>query len=277
MICAALLQAGDRVLVERPAYEPLLAVPRLLGAEILRLERRFEEAYDIDLESYRRALALRPKLVILTDLHNPSGVKLYAGTLRELAASAAGVGAMVFVDEIYLEFAGGDPKATSFTLGDNIIVASSLTKAFGLGGLRCGWVFAPARLVAALRRLADHMNVEGVYIAEQISAMAMARLDEWTAKSRPVFGANLSRVREFIRREERLSWVEPAAGIVCFPRIEASLDGAALAALLERKYETTVVPGHFFEEPRHFRLGFGGPVDDLARGLDAIRRALDEA
>jgi aspartate/methionine/tyrosine aminotransferase len=277
MVCAALLEPGDKVLIEKPAYEPLLSVPRLLRAEILRLERRYEDAYAINLDGFRQALALGPKLVLLTNLHNPSGVKLPAETLREMASAAARTGAMVFVDEIYLEYAGGNPKATSFALGDNVIVASSLTKAYGLGGLRCGWVFAPASLVAGLRRLADHVNVEGVYIGEQLSALSLARLDNWAEMSRPLLQRNLGLVRDFVGREESLSWVEPASGIICFPRIEGAIDGTELAAVLERSYDTTIVPGHFFEEPRHFRLGFGGPGDELARGLANIHRALNEA
>jgi aspartate/methionine/tyrosine aminotransferase len=277
MVCAALLEAGDRVLVEKPAYEPLLAVPRLLRAEILRLERRFEDGYRIDVEGLRRALALRPKLVILTNLHNPSGVRLRGEMLREVASAAAGAGAMVFVDEIYLEFTADNPPATAFSVGDNVITASSLTKAYGLGGLRCGWVFAPGPLARVLRRLIDHLNVEGVFIGEQIAAMVIGRLDRWAAEAQAAVRKNLALVRDFIAREKKLSWVEPDCGIICFPRIEADIDGTELAAVLEERYDTTIVPGRFFEEPRHFRLGFGGPEDELAQGLDNIHRALGEA
>jgi aspartate/methionine/tyrosine aminotransferase len=277
MVCAALLEAGDRVLVERPAYEPLLAVPRLLGAEILRLERRYEEGYRIDFDRLHRALELRPKLILLTDLHNPSGVWLGSGTLREVASAAASVGAMVFVDEIYLEFTGDDPPATAFSAGENVIAASSLTKAYGLGGLRCGWVFAPLPLAGTLRRLMDHLNVEEVFIGEQIASMVIGRLAGWTAAGLPALRRNLALVRDFIGSEDKLSWVEPESGIVCFPRIEAGIGGTELAAILEERYDTTVVPGRFFEEPRHFRLGFGGPEDELAEGLENIHRALEGA
>jgi aspartate/methionine/tyrosine aminotransferase len=274
MVCAALLEPGDRVLVEKPAYEPLLAAPRFFRAEIRRIERRIEEGYGIDLDRFRVALAAGPKLVLLTNLHNPSGVRLPAATLGELAAAAAERGAMVFVDEIYLEYATEKGGETAFHLGENIIAASSLTKVYGLGGLRCGWVFGPLPLVEKLRRLADHMNVVGVFIGEQISAQILARLNELAAENRPLIRKNLGLVRNFMRRELNLSWAEPAPGIICFPRIEAAVDGTQLAAVLEKNHETTIVPGHFFEEPRHFRLGFGGPSDHLAEGLENIHKAL---
>jgi aspartate/methionine/tyrosine aminotransferase len=274
MVCAALVDPGDRLLVEKPAYEPLLAVPRMLGAEILRLERRYEDGFGIDLDRYRQALASRPRLVVLTNLHTPSGVRLSQAELRRICSAAAEAGAMVFFDEIYLEYSDGGCRTTAFGLGDNVIVASSLTKVYGLGGLRCGWVFAPDSLVAALRRLVDHLNVEGVYLGEQISAAAFSRLDAWAGENRPLLKKNLELVRVFIRGEPKLSWVEPDSGIIGFPRIEAPVDGTRLAEILEESYDTTVVPGRFFEEPRHFRLGFGGAAGRLAEGLENIRRAL---
>jgi hypothetical protein len=192
----------------------------------------------------------------------------------DLAVAASAKGAMVFVDEIYLEFLGEKEPATSFPLAENMIVTSSLTKVFGLGGLRCGWMLAPEELIGRMKRLMDLVSVAGVYIGEQISAGAFSRLDSLRVRSRPLIERNFALVRDFIGREKKLSWVEPAGGIVAFPRIEADVDGTELARLLREKYDTSVVPGHFFEEPRHFRLGFGAPTEELAEGLENIRKAL---
>jgi hypothetical protein len=274
LICASFLEPGDEVLVEKPAYGPLLDVPRFLKAEIKRFERRFEDGYLIDLDHFRSSLSSRTKLVVLTNVHNPSGALLSAQTLKELAGAAAEAGAMVLVDEIYLEFVEGKAGETSFHLADNIIVASSLTKVFGLGGLRCGWIIAPAELIENLKRLVDHVSVEGVFVGEQISALLLAQLDSLKTKNRALIAANLSLVRDFIRVENKLSWVEPAPGIICFPRVEARLDGVQLARILSEKFDTGVVPGHFFEEPKHFRLGFGVSRDILTQGLENIRSVL---
>jgi len=179
---------------------------------------------------------------------------------------------MVLVDEIYLEFL--ERKETSFCLADNVIVASSLTKAYGLGGLRCGWILAASFLTEKMRRFMDHDNVEGVFIGEQISATIFSRLDSVRAKNSPIIEKNLALVRDFIRRENKLRWVEPAHGIACFPRIEARLDGSQLARLLLERYETLVVPGHFFEEPKHFRLSYGVPRPVLEQGLENIGSVL---
>jgi aspartate/methionine/tyrosine aminotransferase len=272
--CAVLLEPGDEVLIEKPAYEPLLAVPRFFKADIKRFERKFEDGYMVDLDHFQSLISPRTKLVVLTNLHNPSGVLLSPAALKKLALAAAEEGAMVLVDEIYLEFLDG--KETAFHGADNVIIASSLTKAYGLGGLRCGWILAPSFLTEKMRRFMDHDNVEGVFIGEQISAKVFNRLDSIQAKNKPDIEKNLALVRDFIRREKKLRWVEPAHGIVCFPRIEARLDGGQLARLLQEKYETSVVPGYFFEEPKHFRLGYGVPIPVLKQGLENIRSVLQD-
>lgn len=272
--CAVLLEPGNEVLVERPAYEPLLSVPEFFHAHIKRFDRRFEDGYALDLDEIRSVLTNRTKLVVLTNLHNPSGALADGHALAELAEAAAAKGAMVFVDEIYLEFLAAQEPATFFRSAGNVIVTSSLTKVFGLGGLRCGWMLAPEKLVGRMRRLMDLVSVEGVYIGEQISARAFSRLDSLRSRSRPLIQRNFALVRDFVAREKKLSWVEPAGGIVAFPRIEAALDGTRLARVLSEEYDTSVVPGHFFEEPRHFRLGFGAPTEDLKQGLENIRKVL---
>ncbi len=272
---AALLEPGDEVLVEQPAYEPLLSVPRFFRAQIKSFVRRFEDAYAVDFDALRAALTARTKLVVLTNLHNPSGAYLDDRSLRELAAAASANGAMVFVDEIYLEFLEGKEPETSFHLAENIVVTSSLTKVYGLGGLRCGWLLAPESLVERMRRLMDLVSVEGVYIGEQISAWVFSQLESLRALSRPLVERNFALVKDFVRAEKKLRWVEPAAGIIGFPRIEAGVDGSQLSRILREEYDTSVVPGHFFGEPAHFRLGFGVPTEVLQKGLENIRRALE--
>jgi len=274
MVCAALLERGDEVLIEKPTYEPLLAVPNALEANVLRIEREFEDRYLINLEKFESLISSRTKLVILTDLHNPSGVLLERSLLKNLINIALEKRIMVLVDEIYLDFLEG--QETSFSLADNVIVISSLTKVYGLGDLRCGWVLCRPHLAGKLRRIIDYIDVEGVFVGEQISAESFPQLDSLREKSKPLVEENISILRKFIQEEEKLSWVEPQGGVVCFPRIESNTSGDELAAILSEKYETSIVPGSFFEESRHFRLGFGLNPQVLARGLENIKMALKE-
>jgi aspartate/methionine/tyrosine aminotransferase len=276
MTGAALLGPGDEVLIEMPTYEPLVEVPRALGARPLRLRRRFEAGYDVDPAEFRRQLSSKVKLVMLTNIHNPSGARLTPSRLAELAVLAERVGAPVLVDEVYLEFLGEDPRSTSFHLAQNIIVVSSLTKVFGLGGLRCGWILAPAALASKLRTMKDYLFVEDVFLSQLISARLFPALDRLRDRHDGLIGQNRMTVREFIRKEMRLSWVEPAAGIVCFPRLEIPVESRRLAELVQDKYETSIVPGDFFGAPRHFRLGYHVEPELLGQGLTSIERGLDE-
>lgn len=274
LVCAALLEKGDRVVVEKPGYEPLLSCARAMGAEIHRWERRFENGYGLDLRDFEASVPDGTKLVLMTNLHNPSGTFLPRDHIRALAEGARRKGAMVFVDEIYLDYMDAAHSRTSFGAADNIFTASSLTKVYGLSGLRCGWILAPAPLARKLRRLVDHLFVVHVFIAEQIAARLFPHLDAIRGRNRALFEANRRMVRDFVASESRLSWVEPPAGILAFPRVEGPLDGNGLADVLMRKYDTSIVPGGFFEAPRHFRLGFGVPPDVLAKGLANIHAAL---
>jgi aspartate/methionine/tyrosine aminotransferase len=274
MVCAALVNPGDEVVVEKPAYEPLLSVPRSLGARIVRLDRPFASGYAWDEEGFKKAIGPKTRLVVLTNLHNPSGVYQAPERIRRIAGWAAEKGAWLLVDEVYLDFMEGDKAESAFMLANNIFVVSSLTKVYGLGGIRAGWIISPAEWVPALRRIADHIHVEHVYLSEQIALHALDRLDEIRAITRPRIEKNGALVKSFIQGEEKLSWAEPDGGIVCFPKLEGAEEAGRFCRSLLEQYDTAVVPGLFFESPRHFRLAFGARTDILEKGLDNIARAL---
>ena len=273
-VCAALLKPGDDVLVERPTYEPLLDVPRFCGANVRRFERRFADGFRPDPDEFRKRLTPRTKLVVMANPHNPSGVVLTREEIGALARIAGERGAFVLVDEIYLEFVEGEQGRTSFGLAPNIVVTSSLTKVFGLAGLRCGWILARPDVTSEFRTFMDYQFVEHVYIAEQIAARAFGRLDALLRATLPRVRANRRIVEEFMRTEKALEWVPPDAGIVAFPRLGEEADTRDLAARLYREFDTAIVPGGFFEEPRHFRLGFGIPPETLTLGLANLKACL---
>ncbi|MFC2156927.1 pyridoxal phosphate-dependent aminotransferase [Acidobacteriota bacterium] len=274
VVCAALLQKGDRVLVERPTYEPLLAVSRSFEAEITRFERPYAAGYQVDLDDLKNRISQDTKLIILTDLHNPSGVHIPQSEMEEILCVAEEVGAWVLLDGVYGEFLDRDSAIFPLKSRRKVILISSLTKAYGLGGIRCGWVIAPMEIVRSIKRIIDHMNVEGTYLTELISVEIMSKLEEIKSGNSADILRNLNRVRDLIEKEDGLSWIEPDGGVVCFPRVEGKMTGDDLSRILRRDYDTAVVPGRFFEAPQHFRLGFGVPPDILDAGLENIRKAL---
>jgi aspartate/methionine/tyrosine aminotransferase len=281
--CAAALDGagGDvEAIVEKPTYEPLVRAPASLGARVRRLERRFSERFALDIDRLRRMVNERTRLLVLSDLHNPSGVRLERKALLEAARLFEALGGYVLVDEVYLECLWGDVTDSAARLvpdvAPNIIATNSLTKAYGLDGLRAGWILAPKSLVPALRRINDYLGVNGVATGERMTLAALQNLPAIRARSASLLEANLERVRQWLANEQRMAWVEPAGGTVCFPRLPAGIDSDSFARRLLRRYDTLVVPGRLFETTRHVRIGLTSTPTVLRRGLDRIDRALIE-
>lgn len=274
LVCALLLNGGDEVLVEKPAYEPLWAVAKAFGGRIIRLDRVYEQGYAFNLDELEKHLSENVKFILVTNLHNPSGVSLSPSTLKDMAGIAKKRGVFLVVDEVYLEFLEGKVGQTSFHLADNIIVISSLTKVFGLAGLRCGWILAPAEIVAKMKILLDYSLVEGVFIGELISSKMFDRLASIKVRNKERILQNTNIIKEFIKGESRLSCIEPSGGIICFPRVESGLSGDDLARILREDFDTAIVPGSLFESPQHFRLGMDVESIVLAEVLENIKEVL---
>jgi aspartate/methionine/tyrosine aminotransferase len=277
--CAAALdgcRADAEALVERPTYEPLLEAPRALGCRVRRFDRRFGEGYAIDLERFAAAVTPRTRLAIVSNLHNPSGARIPMATLTAMARLVGGAGGVLLVDEVYLECVFGPRPESSVHAGANVLATSSLTKAYGLDGLRAGWMLGPRRLVERAGRLNDLLTNNGVAPGERLALAAFRRLRTLARRSHGILDGNLERVRRFFDREQRLRVVMPEGGNVVFPRLPPGVDSDRLAAHLVRRYSTLVVPGRFFEAPRHIRISFGCGAARLERGLTNISRALDD-
>ena len=276
LVCAALLRPGDDVLIERPAYDPLLAVAVMLGANPLRFERRFEDRFRLDLDALAAALTPRTRLIIVTNPHNPTGVLTDVGDMRRLGELAERHGCYVLADEIYMDAVAGAAPPAAATLSPRIITTSSLTKAYGLAGLRCGWAVADTAICEEIRRARDLVDGTGSVLAERAAAVAFDALPSLAARAKAVLAPNLERFETFMAGQPALEWVVPAGGTVAFPRLRATVSADALAERLLRDFDTAVVPGRFFEAPAHFRVALGIPAEALARGLDAIGRVLAE-
>jgi aspartate/methionine/tyrosine aminotransferase len=274
LVCAALLQPGDDVVVEQPAYDPLLAVPRLLGANVVRFERPFDDGFRLDLQRVEAALTPQTRLIIVTNPHNPTGVLSGTDEMRALGELAERRGCHVLADEIYLDAVPGPPRPVAATLSPRIITTSSLTKAYGLAGLRCGWALATPHLAEEIRRVRDLVDGSGSILAERAAAAAFDHLPALGARARAILEPNFAAFERFMAGQSRLEWVKPAGGTVAFPRLKGVTTTDEFADRLIRQFETAVVPGRFFEAPAHLRIALGIDGAVLARGLAAIGRAL---
>ena len=272
---ATLLAPGDEVLIEQPTYELLTSAALYLGATVKRFARRVETNFGLDPAEVERAITPRTRLVVLANLHNPSNAYADDGTLRQIGDIAARVGAHVLVDEVYLDAAFARSPQTALRLGEHFITTSSLTKVYGLSGLRCGWILAASALARRMWRLNDLFGVMQPHTSERLSCIAFARLPEIAAHSRALLERNRALANDFFGTRDDLETPPITDGMIAFPRLRhASVD--ALCALLREKYETSLVPGRFFEMPEHFRLSIGGDTEMLSGGLQRLGAALDE-
>ncbi|HWG57495.1 MAG TPA: aminotransferase class I/II-fold pyridoxal phosphate-dependent enzyme [Candidatus Acidoferrales bacterium] len=272
---AALLESGDEVLIEEPAYEPLLAVAQYLGAKVRRFPRKFEAGFQIDPREIERAISPRTRLIVVTNLHNPSGARTPEAALRIVGEIARSIGAHVLVDEVYLEACFDAPWTSAFHLGPNFIATSSLTKAYGLTGLRCGWVLAAPNLARRMWRLTDLFSVVPPHVAELLSTSALERLPQLAARAHKILSVNRALLKDFLASRGELQAIWPEAGAIAFPQMAGGRVDVFIQ-LLNEKYETSVVPGRFFEAPSHFRIGVGGKTEIVREALSRVGSALDE-
>ena len=272
---AALLEHGDEVLIEKPTYDPLLAIAEYLGATIKRFPRRFEDGFKIDIVELEKQITPGTRVIVLTNLHNPSSELVEEATLRRIGELARDVGARVLVDEVYLEamFENSPPPAVS--LGPEFVVTSSLTKGYGLSGLRCGWILADPEVAKRIRRLDDIFAASAPNLMERLSVAALNQLPKIAGRAKAMLETNRATLNSFLRERDDIDGVPTRFGTTSFPRLR---DGSVekLSTLLIEKYETAVVPGRFFESPNHIRIGLCCPPENFREGIARLGKVLDE-
>lgn len=276
LACAALLSTGDSVLVESPNYDPLPAAARMLGAEVATFSRRFEDAFDVDPEAVAAALTPRTRLVIVSNPHNPSGALLSESSVRALAGLAEARGIHVLFDEVYRDTVLDGRPAPAALACDRFISTSSLTKAYGLASLRCGWALAAPGVAEAIRRARDVVDVWAPMPADRLSVVAFAHLDRLAERTERIVRANRDAVTAFLASRPRLQCVPPRSTLA-FPRLAGAADAGPFVDRLYRETGTAVAPGRFFGAPAHFRIAFGGEPARVREGLESIGRVLDAA
>jgi aspartate/methionine/tyrosine aminotransferase len=271
---AAILNPGDEVLIETPAYDPIVRTASNLGAVVRRFPRSVEQDFRLDPEAVAAAMSPRTRLIVVTNLHNPTSCLAGAADLTAVGEIARDSRARVLVDEVYLPTLFEHAPPSSFHLGPQFVVTSSLTKAYGLSGLRCGWILAEADLARRMWRLNDLFGVIPAHPAERLSCVVLAQIERVAARARMLLEMNRALMHEFLVSRSDLAGGRFDGGTVSFPRLLRGNVQTLCELLLTRG--TAVVPGSFFEAPEHFRIGFGCPTEILRGGLGRLAEALDE-
>jgi aspartate/methionine/tyrosine aminotransferase len=270
---AAVLEPGDEVLIEHPAYGPILDMARYLEAKVKRFPRAEQNSWTVDPADIRRSVTPKTRLIVITNLHNPTSVLTPDSVLREVGDIARSIGALVLVDEVYLDAVYEGTPRTSFHLGPEFLVTSSLTKVYGVSGLRCGWILARSDLARKMRRLNDLYAATAVYPGELLSVVAFKHLELLRERGRRIVEADRKVLRDFLAQQSTVSAVRTDWGTTAFARLRNG-NADVFLERLQAEFETSAVPGRFFEMPDHFRIGMGVNTEMFAEGLSRIGRAL---
>jgi len=269
---AALLSPGDEAIVEVPQYPPLRDSPIGFGATVKGVPRLAAETWRLDLDALEAAITAKTRLVVLTNLNNPTDAALTGAELKRLADLAEAHDFRVHIDETFRELGIEDAPPSGTRFGPRFVVTSTLTKAFGLGGLRIGWVVAAPDVLARIKAVKDYASVCPGRVSEELAMWALERKSGFLARAKRICDANRPIVRAWLDRNPDVECVLPDHGNLCFPR--PSVDADRLADLLRDQYKVAIAPGRFFGMPEHFRIGYGGIGADLERGLDRVDQAM---
>jgi aspartate/methionine/tyrosine aminotransferase len=274
---ACLLSPGDKVIVETPGYPQFRSLASLVHAEMVDLPRRAEDGFVPDIEEFKALLDDNVRLVVLTNLHNPSMALTPRAELRQMINLAAEAGVHVLVDEVYLDhLKPGENDESAWGLGDNVIVTNSLTKVYGLGGLRFGWAVAPPRLAARMLDLLDVVDPELPAVTQNLGFRVLERLPRLRPRARRLHEQNWPLVAEWMDSRPDITGYEPPGGITAWMRIDGVEETGNLVTVCRSDYGVLVVPGEYFQAPGWLRVSYGMDPTTLLDGLDRLARAIDD-
>ena len=280
LLYRALLNLGDHVLVETPGFDLLGLLAAEQGADVGTFLRPGDD-FAVDVERIKAALTPRTKLVVLTNLHNPSGMHATHTDLLALAELAERRGFLVLIDEVYGDFATPEERPMpACTVSPHFVSISSLTKSFGLSTLRCGWVVGAPDIVARVRHVAARTDFGVSNLAHAVAALVLENPEPFRAYSNGILSAAAPLVHRFMatwRDEGLVDGAMPRSGCIAFPRLTPVSDTLDFAARLFDRTGIAVVPGEFFGAAGHVRIGFGLPVPVLEQALDGLGAALFES
>jgi aspartate/methionine/tyrosine aminotransferase len=275
----AMVGPGDHVIVEAPCYGSAIEVARSTGADVSLWQRRFEDGWAHDFDALRALIRPQTSFIYFNSPSNPTGTQLSAEGQAELVGIAAEHSIVLFSDEVYrgLEHDDADRRPSASDLYERAISLNTVSKAYGLPGLRIGWVTCrDPSILARMRELKLYTTICSSAPSELLVALALRNGDELVERSRRLVLENLPLVEDLIeRRGELLEWHRPQAGPIGFPRVRPDIDVRSWCESIAEQAGVLLLPGYVYDEPRHVRIGFGRR--NLPQAIERLDAHLDRA
>jgi len=273
LIMAALLQPGDQVISVTPSYQSLIDLPRLFGAEVVQVRLDFDDGFSLPITEILGKMNRRTRMVVINSPHNPTGMVVSAEQMGVLAERSEAAGIWLLCDEAFADIVhDGRRLPSGRSMGEHCISVGTLSKSFGLTGLRVGWCYAQESLISRMRTLKHYTTINLCPLVEFIGTAAMRCRDRILACQRAVADQGLRELTSWI--QGRLDWVPPQGGVCCYPRLPPGVDSEVFCRTLAEKHAVFLVPGTVFGDPRHVRLGFGYGAGHVRAGISAIEELL---
>jgi aspartate/methionine/tyrosine aminotransferase len=256
----ALLEPGDHVVVETPCYESALELAQGTGAQVSRWERRFEDGWAHDVNALERLMKPNTRLIYINTPHNPTGLNMNLENFHAVLNLARERGIIVFCDEVYRELEH-DPHGklpAACDLYERAVSLGSMSKAYGLAGLRLGWLAARDHtILERVLHLKYYTTICSSAPSEFLSALALRQRHAILERNLGIVQRNLSLLEAFMaRRGDLFAWVKPNATTMGFPHLNVP-DPAAFCEDVVRATSVLLLPGAVYDEPRHVRVGYG--------------------
>ncbi len=278
LLALTLLRQGDEVAFQVPNYMQLGGIPASLRAQVNRFRLQLDHDWEPDWEEFERAVNPKTRLVYISNPNNPTGSILSAEAMRRIVARCEQVGAYLLADEVYLGAEIDCPRTASFWgMSDRVIVTSGLSKAYGIPGVRIGWIVGPAAVVAECWSQHDYLTIGPNKISDAVAKVAVQpqNREKLYARTRAILQHNLPIMKEWVESFHGfLSFREPKAGALCLVRYNSPVPSYELCERIRVKQSVLIVPGVHLGLEGSVRLWLGGKPEFLREGLRRIAQEM---
>ncbi|MFI0484324.1 capreomycidine synthase [Actinomadura sp. 9N215] len=276
LVMTALLHPGDEVVVVDPAYHSLVSIAAGIGCRIVPWQLRFERGFKPDIDQLRSLVSSATRMLVVNFPHNPTGVTVNRDQQRTIVDIAETHDCYLVWDAAFAELTYGIPPLPDASrLYEKAITFGTLSKAYGLPGIRVGWCMAPLDVLERCVTHRDYTTLALSPLAELVATHAVKQSELLLQPMLEQARGNLAVLDEWVgQHEDHIEWVRPAGGVTAFPRLRNVSNVEDFCHRLMSEHGTLLVPGTCFAHPSHVRLGFGGSRDELQGGLSAVSSLL---